>query len=110
MNHQKRVECFRAEHSRHFAMPTVRDAWLFLVTEVAEVGDCLIRAGYGNQVPMPGVKSPMPEYSRADNDKPIDMVKELGDTAVMLCTLATLLGVDLYDAMEKSLQEIAKRW
>lgn len=97
MSLQHRVQCFRAEHGWHFALPTVRDAWLFLVTEVAEVGDCLIRLGYGET-----------GYTRA-NDKEPDVAKELGDSAVMLCTLASLLGVDLEAAVEHSLEEIAKR-
>ena len=62
-------------------MPDAMDTWAFLVTEVAEVGDILLRLE-------------RPEYFR-NNEKCENLEDELGDVMVMLATLANIYNLDL---------------
>ena len=67
--------------------PDAMDTWAFLVTEVAEVGDILLRFE-------------RPEYYR-NTSKDADRAKliyELGDVMVMLATLANIYNIDLDNA------------
>ena len=64
--------------------PDALDTWAFLVTEVAEVGDILLRIE-------------RPKYYR-NNEKLGDLYAELGDVMVMLATLANIYAVDLDEA------------
>ena len=70
--------------------PSYAAAWAFLVTEVAEVGDILLRQGHFG------------EFVR-NHDEPSgreQLVKELGDVQLMLCALANSLDVDLDYALD----------
>ena len=67
--------------------PDAMDTWAFLVTEVSEVGDLLLRIE-------------RPEYYR-NTSKDADRAKliyELGDVMVMLATLANIYNIDLDNA------------
>jgi NTP pyrophosphatase (non-canonical NTP hydrolase) len=86
-----------------WAHPTTLDSWAWLVTEVAEVGDLLMRCGYGAVV-----------YAR---NNPMDesiarkrLEHELGDVMIMLCTLANHLNIDLTIAMGKRVQHFARKY
>ena len=65
-------------------MPDAMDTWAFLVTEVAEVGDILLRLE-------------RPEYFR-NNEKCENLEDELGDVMVMLASLANIYNIDLDNA------------
>lgn len=70
--------------------PDVIDSYIFLVTEVGEVGDLLMRSGHS-----------LYKYVRNSPDEatPERLAHELGDVMLMLCTLATQLGIDLEAAL-----------
>lgn len=99
---QEKVHNFRQEIARDWPNcwphPTTLDSWVFLVTEVGEVGDALIRQGYGERS----------AYSR-NRDKHPDLQKELGDVYLMLCTLATHLGVDLDEALDEVIYALKRK-
>lgn len=91
---QDKVVQLRQDICRQWPTPTEVDAWAFLVTEVAEVGDCLLRR---KRI-----------YVR-NNAKTPDIVGELGDVYLMLCTLATQLDVSLDDALECSIRKLRRK-
>lgn len=73
--------------------PTPLDAWAWLITEAGELGDVMMRLGYGGR----------DDYSR-NNELVVnghDLEHELGDTYLMLCELANLLDLDLSKALDK---------
>jgi NTP pyrophosphatase (non-canonical NTP hydrolase) len=69
--------------------PGIMDSYVFIVTEVGELGDALLRTGYG----LRGT------YVR-NRVKEASIKNELGDVLLMLCTLATELGIDLDEALQ----------
>ena len=77
--------------------PPVLDAWAFLVTETAELGDALLRLGYGQL-----------EYVR-HHDKEPSVANELADVYMMLCTVANHLNVDLSLALQARTKQIIRR-
>lgn len=74
--------------------PDVLDSYVFLVSEVGEIGDALMRSSYS-----------LHEYTRnrdRENGTSMGRVEhEIGDTMLMLCTLATAMGVNLDVALAK---------
>lgn len=96
---QQTVEELYIQLGDRFFRPTTPAAWAFLVTEVAEVGDILLRQGYFG------------EFVRA-NDKECShkrLEEELGDTMLMLCVLANLVGVNLTDALHGTTDKLLRR-
>jgi len=85
---QQQVAALRVAIGDKWPHPDALDSFVFLVTEVGEVGDVLLRRGYGYGK----------NYVR-NNPKEAALAKELGDVYLMLCTLATCLGVDLGEAL-----------
>jgi len=71
-----------------FPHPDSIDSWMYLVTEVAEVGDVLLR-----------MKNPGDKRTHRNVYVPLQeqLAEELGDVQLMLCTLASHHGVDLED-------------
>jgi len=94
---QQRVVDLRQLLKDDWPHPPVLDAWAFLVTEVAELGDVLLRLGFGQQ-----------EYVR-HHDKEPNVANELADVYLMLCTVANHLGVDLSFALEARTKHIIRR-
>lgn len=84
MDLQREVELMRLSIGDKWPTPPAMDSYTFLVTEVGEIGDAMLRRGYGFRN----------DYSR-NNSKQPDLAKEIGDTMIMLCTLASRLGIDL---------------
>ena len=80
---QKKVARLRKALEGIWPHPSVFDSWAFVVTEVAEVGDALLRSGYGEN-----------SYKR-NREKEMDLPGELADVYFMLITLANHLDVDL---------------
>lgn len=95
---QQLVADLRAVVGDKWPTPNVFDSWAFLVTEVGELGDVLLRRGYGDSQ----------GYVR-NNPKEADLVKELGDVYLMLCTLATCLEVDLGEALQERVAYLQKK-
>lgn len=97
---QHRVDLFRKEHGSTWRTPNPRDSWLFCVTELAEIGDWMIRNGY-SQV----------DYFRMNerHTSKTSLVMEFGDLLVMLATLADHLGVEFHDAVSLTLEKIERR-
>lgn len=92
----------RALSGTAWVHPTPLDSWVYLVTEVAEVGDLLMRTGHGDRHAR---SHPMDvEEARAR------LEHELGDVMIMLCTLATHLGIDLTIALGKRVQHFAQKY
>ena len=79
--------------------PDVMDSYVFLVSEIGEVGDALLRGNYGHRA----------DYSR-NNTKYVDVAAELGDVFLMRCTLATCLGVDLDTALQDCIDHFREKY
>jgi NTP pyrophosphatase (non-canonical NTP hydrolase) len=98
------VKEFRKEYEDAWPTPPVMDCWNYIVQEIAEVGDWLMRNGYGQR------NDYFRMHSRFGDTKAL--VEELGDVLVMVCTLATLLDIDVEDAaiaaLDEKEQEIVK--
>ena len=98
MNIQERVWRFREKHGDVWVLPGLRDTLLFVVSEVGELADALIR------------RHPLREgYFRTHTDITSDIEIEIGDALVMLCTLATQLEIDIDHAVEASLNKTRER-
>ena len=96
---QQDVSLLRLEIEDRWPDPDVMDSYVFLVSEIGEVGDALLRAGYGHRT----------DYSR-NNTKYVDVAAELGDVYLMLCTLATALGVDLDQALQECIEKLRRKY
>ncbi len=86
MNSQVRVAQMRALLEGKYPHPDSRDSWMYLVTEVAEVGDVLLR------MKNPGDKRTNRNVFASLEEQ---LAEELGHVQMMLCTLASHYGVDL---------------
>jgi len=95
---QRKVAELRLDIGDKWPDPDVMDSWTFLVTEVGEAGDALLRAGYGHRT----------DYSR-NSAKESNVRNELGDVYLMLCTLATCLGVDLDSALQDRIDHLREK-
>ena len=100
---QIKTQQLRDEIRDVFPTPVPVDSLVFLMTELGEVADVVTRFGYGGLV----------RYLRGtvidERDLRQRLVMELGDTYMMLCTLATSVGVDLDVALESTIQKLQKR-
>lgn len=92
------VEMREAIGSR-WPMPDVLDSWAFLVTEIGEIGDALLRLGYGHGG----------DYLR-NHARECDIRSELADAYLMLCTLASLLEIDLGEALEECIDDLLEKY
>ena len=95
---QQRVALLRLEIGDEWPGPDVMDSYIFLVSEIGEVGDALLRANHGHRG----------DYSR-NNPKQADLNAELGDVYLMLCTLATRLGIDLDAALQGCIDHLKEK-
>jgi NTP pyrophosphatase (non-canonical NTP hydrolase) len=95
---QQRVAMLRLEIGDKWPDPDVMDSYVFLVSEIGEVGDALLRANFGHRG----------DYSR-NHAKQVDVAAELGDVFLMLCTLATTLGVDLDSALQGCIDKLKEK-
>lgn len=95
---QQDVATLRLEIGDKWPEPDVMDSYVFLVSEIGEVGDALLRSNYGHRG----------DYSRtrAITD---DIPHELGDVLLMLCTLATCLGIDLDEALQNCIDKLKSK-
>jgi len=104
MTLQNDVASFRQEVESDFPTPSTMDAWAFLVTEVAEIGDALIRNGFGSMKYLRGTRNP----------KRVE--EEVGDAVLMLATLANLTNIDMEVALrlanerDQKTRSIMERW
>lgn len=87
---QQQVADLRETIGDKWPHPDAFDSWAFLITEVGELGDALLRRGYGAL-----------SYYVRNNPREADLAKELGDVYLMLCTLATRLEIDLGEALQE---------
>jgi len=94
---QIKVRALRRALGDLWPHPGVRDSWCFLLLEVSEVGDALLRKGFGEK-----------EYVR-HHDKEASLFQELADAYIMLCTLASNLGIDLDASLTARIKEIYAR-
>lgn len=95
---QQDVALLRLDIGDKWPDPNVMDSYVFLVSEVGEVGDALLRAGYGHSA----------DYVR-NHTKYVFIEHELGDVYLMLCTLATKLGIDLDDALQGCIDKLRSK-
>ena len=95
---QQRVALLRLDIGDKWPQPDVMDSYVFLVSEIGEVGDALIRTNHGHRG----------DYVR-NNTKYVDVAAELGDAYLMLCTLATCLGVDLDTALQDCIDKLRRK-
>lgn len=66
------------------------DAYIFLMSEIGEVGDALMRQREG--------------WVRNNPDKEVDLADELADTYMMLWLLADSYNIDLDEALKNKLE------
>ena len=85
-NMQHRVAEMREHLKGRYPHPDPMESWAYLVTEVAEVGDVLLR------MQNPGHKRTTREVHETLMEQ---LTKELGDVQMMLCTLANHFKVSL---------------
>jgi len=86
-NPQARVAEMRKRLEGRFPLPSIMESWAYLVTEVAEVGDILLR------LEAPDHKR---NHEEGDADElTFNLFLEIGDVQMMLATLATQLSIDL---------------
>lgn len=93
------VARFRARVAQDFPTPGLRDAYIYLTTEVGELGDLLLR-------------TLRPADLRTDPDKlPTRgaLVDEIGDTLFMLATVANHLDISLTEALAHTLDKVDRR-
>lgn len=95
---QQQVAMLRLEIGDMWPDTDVMDSYVFLVSEVGEVGDALLRLNYGHRR----------DYVRNNSKRP-DLNAELGDVYLMLCTLATCLGIDLDEALQDRIDHLRSR-
>ena len=86
---QELVAVFRRQMADCWPHPPIMDTWAFLVTEVGEIGDQLIRGGLGQRT----------DYVRHHMRGPDSLHKEVVDAYIMLLTLANHLNLELPDAL-----------
>ena len=100
MGIQEIVARRRKNFPRRFRLPNPFASWAYLVTEVAEVGDVLLRIQNPNHL----------RGSYIDkNSLGRCLAEELGDAAFMLATLATQLEVDLEQEVKIACLKIEER-
>ena len=97
MKAQRREALMRARLAGIFPHTNPKDSWMYLVTEVAEVGDILLRIE--NQEHKRN--HPIPAGELADR-----LIEELGDVMLMLSTLANHYDIDLDVACEASCHKL----
>lgn len=83
--------------------PPAMDAWAFLVTEVGELGDLLLRAGYGV-----GREAYVRHHTKQVTHA--EFREEIGGVMLMLCILANRLEVNLTDALREYVAHIPERY
>lgn len=81
----------------NYRLPTTEDAFRFLVSEVGEIADCLIRTGSNH-------------YVRNNPDKSIDLSSELADVIIMAAALAASVDIDIDEALEEKLAVLLQRY
>lgn len=96
---QQKVALLRLDIGDKWPDPNVLDSYIFLVSEIGEVGDALLRSNHGHRT----------DYSR-NNTKYVDVAAELGDVYLMLCTLATSLGISLDDALQGCIDKLRTKY
>lgn len=97
MTIQNMVQEFRDKYEDVWPTPPPMDCWNYIVQEVAEVGDCLLRLGWGNR----------DDYLRMHDrlEDRVDLITELGDVVLMVATLCSLMEVDMDIALDMALEE-----
>ena len=99
---QKAVRELRMALTGKWPHPPPFDSWAFAITELAEVGDILLR------MELFGKK----KYIR-NNEKPAtreDLARELGDVMLMLATLANHFDIDLACALRDRIDFFADKY
>jgi len=99
---QKAVRVLREAIADIWPHPPPFDSWAFAVTELAEVGDVLLRMNlFGKK-----------KYIR-NNEKSAtkeDLARKLGDVMLMLATLANHFNIDLSLALEWCINYFADKY
>ena len=96
---QQQVALLRLDIGDQWPDTDVMDSYVFLVSEIGEVGDALIRTNHGHRG----------DYVR-NNPKECCLRAELGDAYLMLCTLATCLGIDLDKALQDCIDKLRSNY
>jgi NTP pyrophosphatase (non-canonical NTP hydrolase) len=93
------VAAFRQRVEAHFTTPDLRDSYMYLVTEVGELGDLLLRALNGDRH----------TRGRQLEVRSEDFYDEIGDVLFMLATVAVHLRIPLAEALQHTLSKIESR-
>jgi len=94
------VRKFRQLVDEDFPNPNVKDCYMFLVSEVGELGDVILRS------------DPELPYLRGRPDKKAtkqELIGELGDAAFMLISVANHFDIDIESALASTLGKIMRR-
>ncbi len=102
MTPQQLVDQLRRDTGDLFLMPDIPTTTLFLVSEVGEVCDCVIR------LMEPDFLRSNPGVTESNLLANLEM--ELGDVLLMLATLATQYNIYLEDALCRAIAKVRRRY
>ena len=99
MNSQERVDRMRERLVELWPHPLCLDSYIYLVSEIGELGDALLRL----YRPSDRRSRPTPSASRKVL---LDAIaKEIADVELMLCTVASHLDIDIETELFKTCEE-----
>jgi len=99
MSTQERVDLLRVRLVDLWPHPLCVDSYVYLVTEVGELGDALLRL----YRPFDKRSRPTPEEAKRGLVNVI--AKEIADVELMLCTVASHLDIDIETEVFKTCEE-----
>ena len=91
----------RREEEGTWPKPPPMDSWAFLVTEVGEVGDVLMRLGHGQRDDY--VRTHLQTVTTAH------LRQEIADVYLMLITLANHFEINLSAALDDNIRRLESR-
>lgn len=95
---QREVEEWRARVKHRFPTPDLIDCFLFIVSEVGELADALIRMRGGRYA-----------RNRAEEGSTERVIDEIGDVGLMLTSLASHFEARIEDAIRATMDKVDKR-
>ena len=101
-NWQDMVRSLYEKIGRVWRCPTPNDSLVWLLTEIGELADVMMRLGYGQRA----------DYVRNKQVGVVgsQLLHEIGDVQLMLCALSIALGLDLGDALRKRIEYFEEKY
>jgi len=102
MTLNKRIKATRAKIGAVWVTPSMRDDFMYIVTEVGELGDELAR--------MPGFLDVVPSRNHPRVTSQEQLEEEIADVVIMVTSLAIELGIDVDEAVDKKLRYLEEKF